>query len=87
MCVARVFENGAESIGLDGVSDSPQQRGLDNVSEFVADFTLSAVLHGLGASFDSDEGRRIIAAYVAGKQSLDPSEFIFVIKRGKLRNI
>ncbi len=68
--VKQVFERGADAAGLNGLSASPQQCGLDEVTEYVADYTLSAIFAGLDIDTNSDEGRRILGAYITGRQKL-----------------
>lgn len=87
VCAERIYQTHSEAGGLDGLSTSAHSRGLEAVREFIADYTLSAVLEGLGVGLDSTKGRRIMAAYVDGSQRLDPAEFPSAMNRGKTRKL
>lgn len=86
-CVTKVYEDGCNNLGFDSTSDVPEQRGLDDVIDYVADYTLSAILAGLGIDVNSPDFRKILSAYVDGKQKIDPADFVSAINRGQNRKI
>lgn len=86
-CLTKVFDSGVEGSGMDSISNNPQVRGIESVAEYVADYTLAAVMKGLGLEPGSPEYKKTLAAYVNGKQAVDPAAFSSPLNRGKIRSI
>ena len=86
-CLTKVFDQGVEGSGMDSISNNPKVRGIESVAEYVTDYTLAAVMKGLGLELGSPEYKKIIAAYVNGKQDVDPVAFSSPLNRGKIRSV
>lgn len=74
------FATGEQTVGFDGISDDPVQRGVDGVLAYTRELVLAALIEGFldaDPSLTRDEIRRQLAGrFMSGMAKIDPLDFV-----------